>query len=56
MRIENDVIYPDEGCRLKNLNESVFAEAEVYLSIIDSPDNWTDATEEEYQEWLKAEE
>lgn len=60
MRIENTdlftIIHPDEGYKLSNLDKTDMYEGSVYLGIYDSPDNYTEATIEEYSNWLNKEE
>ena len=43
---------PSEGMHLKNIHTGDIYEGTIYLGIYDSPDNYIEVTEEEYQEWL----
>lgn len=43
---------PSEGMHLKNIHTGDIYEGTIYLGIYDSPDNYVEVTEEEYQEWL----
>ena len=43
---------PSENMHLKNINTGDIYEGAIYLGIYDSPDNYVEVTEEEYQEWL----
>lgn len=57
MRVEKTdlftIIHPDEGYKLSNLDKTEMCEGSVYLGIYDSPDNYTEVTIEEYNNWLK---
>ncbi len=46
------IIHPDEGYKLSNLDKTEMYEGYVCLGIYDSPDNYTEATIEEYNNWV----
>ena len=48
-------ITPSKNKHFKNINTGDIYEGEVYLGIYDSPENYIEVTEEEYQEWLNRE-
>ena len=43
---------PSENMHLKDINTGDIYEGTIYLGIYDSPSNYVEVTEEEYQEWL----
>lgn len=47
---------PTQGMHLKNIITNDIAEGVVYLGKLDSPDNYIEVTEEEYQTFLKKQE
>lgn len=47
---------PTQGMHLKNILTSDIAEGIVYLGKLDSPSNYVEVTEEEYQAFLKQQE
>lgn len=47
---------PTQGMHLKNILTSDIAEGIVYLGKLDSPSNYIEVTEEEYQTFLKKQE
>lgn len=49
-------IIPSLNKHFKNIHTGDIYEGTVYLGIYDSPDNYVEVSEEEYQEYLKAQE
>lgn len=47
---------PTQGMHLKNILTNDIAEGIVYLGKLDSPSNYVEVTEEEYQAFLKQQE
>ena len=47
---------PTQGMHLKNIFTNDIAEGVVYLGKLDSPSNYVEVTEEEYQAFLKQQE
>lgn len=47
---------PTQGMHLKNILTNDIAEGIVYLGKLDSPSNYVEVTEEEYQTFLKQQE
>ena len=47
---------PTQGMHLKNIITNDIAEGIVYLGKLDSPSNYVEVTEEEYQAFLKKQE
>lgn len=47
---------PSQGMHLKNILTNDIAEGIVYLGKLDSPSNYVEVTEEEYQTFLKQQE
>ena len=55
MRIEQKTNYieliPEEGYHLSNKDKTEMYEGFIYLGKYDSPDNYIEVTNEEYEEW-----
>jgi hypothetical protein len=49
-------ITPSANKHFKNINTGDIHEGTIYLGVYDSPYNYVEVTEEEYQEYLKAQE
>lgn len=47
---------PTQGMHLKNIHTNDIAEGIIYLGKLDSPSNYIEVTEEEYQTFLKQQE
>lgn len=43
---------PNKNMHLKNITTGDIYEGTIYLGIYDNSNNYTEVTEEEYQEWL----
>ena len=60
MRIEQKTNYieliPEEGYHLSNKDKSEMYEGFIYLGKYDSPDNYIEVTNEEYEEWKRQQE
>ncbi len=52
MELIKNKLIPSEGMHLKDVNNGDIAEGYIFLGIYDSPENYVEVTEEEYQEWL----
>lgn len=52
MRLEKNKLIPTTGMHLKDINSGEIAEGYIFLGIYDSPNNYIEVTESEYQEWL----
>ena len=52
MKQINNKLIPDENKHLKDINSGEIYEGSVYLGIYDNAENYTEVSEEEYQEWL----
>lgn len=50
-QIKNKLI-PSKGMHLKDINSGEIAEGYIFLGIYDSPNNYIEVTEEEYQQYL----
>lgn len=44
---------PSKNMHLKNIHTGDIYEGTIYLGVYDSPENYVEVTEEEYQEYLK---
>lgn len=49
-------LIPNENKHFKNINTGDIHECAIYLGIYDSESNYIEVSEEEYQEYLKAQE
>ena len=49
-------LIPEEGYHLSNKYKSEMYEGFIYLGKYDSPDNYIEVTNEEYEEWKKLQE
>ena len=56
MKIENEIIYPDEGNHLKNIKSGEIYPGEIVPAKSLSEADFTEVTEAEYQAYLTAEE
>ena len=60
MKIEQKTNYieliPEEGFHLSNTDKTEMYEGFIYLGKYDSPDNYIDVTNEEYEEWKRLQE
>ena len=60
MKIEQKTNYieliPEEGFHLSNTDKTEMYEGSIYLGKYDSPDNYIEVTNEEYEEWKRQEE
>ena len=60
MRIEQKTNYieliPEEGFHLSNTDKTEMYEGFIYLGKYDSPDNYIEVTNEEYEEWRRQQE
>ena len=52
MKQINNKLIPDENKHLKDINSGEIYEGAVYLGFYDNAENYTEVSEEEYQEWL----
>ena len=49
-------LIPSEGFHLSNTNKTEMYEGFVYLGKYDTPDNYIEVTNEEYEEWKRLQE
>ena len=60
MKIEQKTNYieliPEEGYHLSNKDKTEMYEGFIYLGKYDSPDNYIEVTNEEYEEWKRQQE
>ena len=56
MKIENEIIYPDEGKYLKNIKSGEIYPGEIIPAKSLSEADFTEVTEAEYQAYISAEE
>jgi hypothetical protein len=52
MKLEKNKLIPEKKMHLKDVRTNEIAEGYIYLGIYDSPENYVEVTEEEYQQWL----
>ena len=52
MRLEKNKLIPTTGMHLKDINSGEIAEGYIFLGIYDSPNNYIEVTESEYQQYL----
>ena len=50
------VITPEEGCKISNLDKTEMYEGSLYLGKYDTPENYIEVTNTEYEEWKIAKE
>ena len=50
------IIIPEEGYHLSNIDKTEMYEGFIYLGKYDSPDNYIEVTNEEYEEWKRLQE
>jgi hypothetical protein len=52
MELIKNKLIPSEGMHLKDINSGDIAEGYIFLGIYDSPSNYIEVTESEYQQYL----
>jgi hypothetical protein len=52
MKLEKNKLIPTTGMHLKDINSGEIAEGYIFLGIYDSPNNYIEVTESEYQQYL----
>ena len=52
MELIKNKLIPSANMHLKDVRTGDIAEGYIYLGIYDSPNNYVEVTEEEYQEWI----